>query len=204
MDIVLQILLQSGKIFSLLLILLAFAVSACLLFKPKTAARLNTRFSAWTCTQSMADKMDSSVHTSEYLLRYRWLVGITFLIGAAFSFKFLTFDFNEKVFIALVLRPNNSAWRTGMEISIATVRWVLAAFSLVGFFTCLLMLFKPDLFRAFSLALDKVFSTEKLGTTVDSYHSIDEWALHHNILVGGALFLGTCFLLVYFISILFR
>ena len=61
---------------------------------------------------------------------------------------------------------------------------------------------QPKIFTKINNQLDTLFSTKKVERALDSRHSIDQWVIENNIVVGGALFLGSCFLVVLFFAMM--
>ena len=204
MDIVNSILIQSGKIFSFVLIVFAFIVSFIILFKPKAALRLNDLFNKWYSTKQVSDGLEESIDTSKYFLKNRYLIGVMFFFGSLFTVQYLLFEFDLEKFIGLVIRPSgNTSWLF-LEIGISVVRWVMVVFSLVGMWICFLLLFAPDRFQYISQKMDTAFSTRQLGDSLDKMHRLDNWVLRNHIPVGLFLFLGSSFLMVFFIFVWFK
>ncbi|KMP11709.1 hypothetical protein UR09_01990 [Candidatus Nitromaritima sp. SCGC AAA799-A02] len=204
MDIVYDILIQVGKIIFLLLILVSLGVSAMILFWPRQAAVASARFNRWISTEKVQSQVDTHTDTDDWIFRNRWWIGGIFLIGALFSLKFLLFDFEQNKFISLVINPNGKSAFAYTEIAVEIIKWILALTSFVGVFVCILILFNPDSFKRISSRLNRIFSTTHVQEKIDVTHmDLDQWVMKNHIAVGLFLFLGSCFLIVFSMKLLF-
>lgn len=203
MEIIYDILWQVGKIIFLILTLVAFGVSALILFRPQQVAKASAKFNQWISTESVQNQVDSHIDTDEWIMRHRWWIGGLFLIGALFTLKYLLIDFEQEKFIKLVLNPAGEWPLAYTEIAVDVVKWVLVMTSLVGVLVCSLILVNPESFRRINARLDKMFSTAKVQEAIDVSHmGVDRWVLKNHVLVGSFLFLGSCFLIVFCVTIL--
>jgi len=197
MNIVYEILLDSGLILVSILVLGAFIYSALILFKPKAALNMNGRFNSWFSTEKVDDALDMHIDTNELVLKNRWWVGSLFLAGALFTLKYLLIDFNAEKFISLVINPSGSAAQAFSEIIVISIQWLFAFTSFVGIVACSLFLVNPDVFLRFSHKMDTQYSTEVLKENADTvYTALDDWVMKNHVLVGLLLFLGSTYLVV--------
>ncbi len=197
MNIVYEILIDTGLILVFILVLGAFCYSALILFKPKAALSLNGRFNSWFSTEQVDDTLDMHIDTNELMLKNRWWVGSLFLAGALFTLKYLLMDFDAKNFISLVISPSGSAAQAFSEIIVISIQWLFAFTSIVGVAACSLFLVNPEAFQRFSHKMDTEYSTEVLKENADTvYTALDEWVMKNHILVGLSLFLGSTYLVV--------
>jgi len=197
MNIVYEILLDSGLILVSILVLGAFIYSALILFKPKAALNMNGRFNSWFSTEKVDDALDMHIDTNELVLKNRWWVGSLFLAGALFTLKYLLIDFNAEKFISLVINPSGSAAQAFSEIIVISIQWLFAFTSFVGIVACSLFLVNPDVFQRFSNKMDTQYSTEVLKENADTvYTALDDWVMKNHVLVGLLLFLGSTYLVV--------
>ena len=197
MNIVYEILLDSGLVLVSILVLGAFIYSALILFKPKAALNMNGRFNSWFSTEKVDDALDMHIDTNELVLKNRWWVGSLFLAGALFTLKYLLIDFNAEKFISLVINPSGSAAQAFSEIIVISIQWLFAFTSFVGIVACSLFLVNPDVFLRFSHKMDTQYSTEVLKENADTvYTALDDWVMKNHVLVGLLLFLGSTYLVV--------
>ena len=198
MNIVYEILLDTGLILVFILVLGAFCYSALILFKPKSALNINSRFNAWFSTEKVDDTLDMHINTNELVLKNRWWVGSLFLAGALFTLKYLLMDFDAEKFISLVISPSGSAAQAFSEIIVISIQWLFAFTSFVGILACSLFLINPEAFQQFSHKMDTEYSTEVLKENADTvYTALDEWVMKNHVLVGLMLFLGSTYLMVF-------
>ena len=203
MEIIYDILWQVGKIIFFILILVALGVSALILFRPQQAAKASTRFNQWISTESVQNQVDSHIDTDEWIMRHRWWIGGLFLLGALFTLKYLLIDFEQEKFITLVLNPIGTFSLAYTEIAVDVVKWTLVVTSLVGVLVCGLILVNPESFKKISAGMDRIFSTKHIQDAIDVSHmQFDEWVLKHHVAVGLFLFLCSCFLIVFCVTIL--
>ena len=204
MDIVYDILWQSGKILALLLLFVSFGISAMILFKPALAAQINRTFNRWVSTEEVYNRLDAEIRTTEAILKFRIPVGLTFLLGALFTIYYLLFAFNEDAFITLVIAPS-SKMNILVVLFVDFVKWLLLVWCGVGVVVCAIMIASPDTFRKISHFLDRFFSTKKVQELIDApSDSVDQWVLKNHVMVGLFLFMGSCFLVVFSLSTFFK
>lgn len=197
MNIVYEILIDTGLILVFILVLGAFCYSALILFKPKAALSLNGRFNSWFSTEKVDDTLDMHIDTNELVLKNRWWVGSIFLAGALFTLKYLLMDFDAEKFISLVINPSGSAAQAFSEIIVISIQWLFAFTSFIGVMACTLFLINPEAFQQFSNKMDTEYSTEVLKENADTvYTALDDWVMKNHILVGLSLFLGSTYLAV--------
>ena len=197
MNIVYEILLDTGLILVFILVLGAFCYSALILFKPKSALNINSRFNAWFSTEKVDDTLDMRVDTNELVRKNRWWVGSLFLAGALFTLKYLLMDFNAERFISLVINPSGSAAQAFSEIIVISIQWLFAFTSFVGVLACSLFLINPEAFQQFSHKMDTEYSTEVLKENADTvYTAMDDWVMKNHVMVGLMLLLGSTYLMV--------
>ena len=204
MDIVYDILWQSGGILALLLVFVSFGVSALILFKPVLASQLNSKFNHWVCTEQVNDNLDAQIKTTEAILKYRIPVGLVFFFGALYTSYYLLFVFNPGIFIKLVIAPSSKI-KVFVEISIDFVKWLLVVWCGVGVVVCSIMIVSPETFKKVNSFLDKFFSTKQVQELIDApSDSIDQWVLKNHVMVGFFLLMGSCFLIVFCFSTFFK
>lgn len=197
MNVVYEILLDAGLIMVFIMILGAFCYSALILFKPKAALNINSRFNAWFSTEKVDDTLDMRVDTNELVRKNRWWVGSLFLAGALFTLKYLLMDFNAERFISLVINPSGSAAQAFSEIIVISIQWLFAFTSFVGVLACSLFLINPEAFQQFSHKMDTEYSTEVLKENADTvYTAMDDWVMKNHVMVGLMLLLGSTYLMV--------
>lgn len=197
MNIVYEILIDSGLILVGILVMGAFLYSALILFKPKVALNLNGRFNSWFSTEKVDDTLDMHIDTNELVLKNRWWVGSVFLAGALFTLKYLLIDFDAERFISLVISPSSSSTQAFSEIIVISIQWLFAFTSFIGIIACSLFLINPEAFQQFSHKMDTEYSTEVLKDNADTvYTALDDWVMKNHILVGLSLFLGSTYLVV--------
>ena len=202
MNVVYQILFDAGRLLSYFLIMLSFIISGLILFKPKIILRLSDWLNSLFCTERIGKKMDSTVDTTETLLKYRWLIGSVFLIGSLFTAHYAYVVFDPKRFVSLVIRPPGERAIQGYFIIFEGLRWLFVFISSVGAAACSCMMFMPGLFRKINGTFDREVSTEKFRKALDRSHgTLDQWVLKHHILVGSFLFLASSYLVVIFLFI---
>lgn len=202
MQVVYTILLEAGKILSYLLIILSFIVSGFILFQPARIIRFNAWLNTFFCTKKVGQQLNLSVDTTEIVLKYRWLIGTLFLIGALFTGKYMLLDFQAEKFVHLVIKPANATVEITYEILMVVIKWVFVFCSVVGVIICSILMFLPELFRQISHKLDKAVSTEHVGNMLDTSHTLfDDWVFKHHIAVGLFLFLASGFLVVMFLFV---
>lgn len=204
MDIVYDILWQSGKILALLLLFVSFGISAMILFKPALAAQINRKFNRWVSTEEVYNRLDAEIRTTEAILKFRIPVGLTFFLGALYTIYYLLFAFNEDAFITLVIAPS-SKMNILVVVFVDFVKWLLLVWCGVGVVVCAIMIASQDTFRKISHFLDRFFSTKKVQELIDAPRdSVDQWVLKNHVMVGLFLFMGSCFLVVFFLSTFFK
>ena len=203
MKMVYEILIDTALYLSFILVIVAFCYSAMILFKPKAALHLNSRFNSWFSTEKIDSTLDMNVDTNELVLKNRWWVGSIFLIGALFTLKYLLVDFDANKFIAFVVRPKGNFAQTFSEIMVISLHWFLLFTSFVGVVACGCFLVNPDAFQRLSKKMDTHFSTEVLKESADTvYTALDNWVMKNHILTGLFLFLGSTYLLVFLLMTL--
>ena len=99
MNMVYEILMDSGLKFAFLLVVGALIYSALILFKPQQARKINSKFNSWFSTEKVDSAIDKHVDTNEWMLKNRWWVGSLFLVGAGVTLKYLLKDFDAEQFI---------------------------------------------------------------------------------------------------------
>jgi len=203
MNIVYEILLEAGKIITLILVAISFLFSALILFKPALASRINSGFKRWFSTSEVSQKLETQVQTTETVIKYRWLVGLVFLIGAVYTIYFLLAGFDQAKFIALVIKPETQTAEMFTFMAMDFLKWILVLWCVIGAALCLTLILMPDRFRKLSRTLDAFFSTQQVQDLVDtSSDALDSWVLKNHVLVGFFLFLGACFLVVFCLTTL--
>ena len=197
MNVVYEILTESGLIFAFLLVIGSFIYSAMILFKPQQALKFNNKFNSWFSTEKVDSAVDKHIDTNEWIIKNRWWVGSLFLVGAGITLKYLLKDFDGDQFIALVIQPSTKSTQAFSEIIIDSIHWFLIFTSGVGVLACLVFLINPVFFQRFSDKLDTHYSTEVVKQEADTvYTAVDNWVLKNHILVGMVLFLGSTYLMV--------
>lgn len=200
MTIVYEILLEVTIILTCLLVVGAFCFSALILFKPKTALRLNARFNSWFSMEKVDSALDMHIDTNELILKNRWWLGSLFLIGALLTLKYLLIDFEAEKFIALVIDPSGKSAKTLSEIAVVSIQWFLVFTSFVGVTACGFFLINPEAFQRFSIKMDTHYSTEVLKEGADTvFTAFDDWVMKNHLLVGLLLFLGSTYLVVFLV-----
>ncbi len=203
MKMVNEILIESALYLAFILVVGAFFYSAMILFKPKAALYLNGKFNSWFSTKKVDDTIDTHVDTNEWMIENRWWVGSLFLVGALFTLKYMLVDFDANKFIALVVRPAGNSAQMFSEIVVISIQWFLVFTSFVGVAACSFFLVKPEAFQRISDRLDFHYSTENLKDSADMvYTALDDWVMRNHILVGLFLFLGSTYLVVFFVMTL--
>ncbi len=197
MNVVYEILTESGLIFAFLLVVGAFLYSAMILFKPEQAVNLNRKFNSWFSTEKVDSAIDKHIDTNEWMLKNRWWMGSLFLVGAGITLKYLLKDFDSNQFIALVLQPSTKSSQALIEILIVSIHWFLIFTSAVGVLACLAFLINPSAFQRFSNKMDTHYSTESIKQEADTvYTAVDDWVMKNHIIIGLVLFLGSTYLMV--------
>ncbi|MBN4078206.1 hypothetical protein JYT29_02635 [Nitrospina gracilis] len=197
MDVVYEILIESGLIFAFLLVIGAFVYSAMILFKPQQALKLNSKFNSWFSTEKVDSAIDKHIDTNAWMLKNRWWMGSLFLVGAGITLKYLLKDFDSGQFISLVLQPSTKSSQALIEILIDSIHWFLIFTSGVGVLACLAFLINPRAFQRFSDKLDTHYSTESIKQEADTvYTAVDDWVMKNHIIIGLVLFLGSTYLMV--------
>ncbi len=197
MDVVYEILIESGLIFSFLLVVGALIYSVIILLKPQQALKINAKFNSWFSTEKVDSVIDKHIDTNEWVLKNRWWVGSMFLVGAGFTLKYLLKDFDSNQFITLVIQPSSESVQTISEIIITSIHWFMIFTSGVGVLTCLAFLINPNAFQRFSNKMDTHYSTDSIKQEADTvYTAVDDWVMKNHVLVGIFLFLGSTYLMV--------
>ncbi|MFT4579254.1 MAG: hypothetical protein ACI9UO_002088 [Nitrospinales bacterium] len=197
MEVVYEILIESGLIFAFLLVIGAFVYSAMILLKPQQALKLNAKFNSWFSTEKADSAIDKHIDTNEWMLKNRWWVGSLFLVGAGITLKYLLKDFDANQFISLVIQPSTQSTQAFSEIIIVSIHWFLIFTSAAGVLACLAFLVNPESFQRFSTKLDKHYSTESIKKEADTvYTAVDDWVIKNHIIIGLVLFLGSTYLMV--------
>ncbi|MFQ5673628.1 MAG: hypothetical protein ACE5G9_11075 [Nitrospinales bacterium] len=198
MGIIYDILLTAGEIVSLILVAVSFLFSALILFKPALAARINSNFKQWFPTNERFQKLETEIQTTETIIKYRWLIGLVFFLGAVYTIYFLLVGFDQSKFIALVIKPETQTAEMFTAMIMDFLRWLLVIWCVVGAALCLILTLLPERFRKLSQTLDAFFSTQKVQDLIDtSSDSLDQWVLKNHVLVGFFLFMGSSFLAVF-------
>jgi hypothetical protein len=203
MKMVYEILIESALYLAFFLVIGAFFYSALILFKPGTALNINAKFNSWFSTQKVDDTVDMHIDTNEWVLNNRWWVGSLFLMGALFTLKYMLVDFDANIFISLVVRPAGKLAQIFSEIIVISLQWLLVFTSCVGVAGCGLFLVKPEVFQRLSHRLDDHYSTEQFKKGAETvYTALDNWVMKNHILVGLFLFMGSTYLVVFFLMTL--
>ena len=203
MNVVYEILMESGLKFAFLLVVGALIYSALILFKPQQALKLNAKFNSWFSTDKVDSTLDKHVDTNEWVLKNRWWIGSMFLVGAGLTLKFLLKDFDPDQFISLVIQPSTASAQTFSEIIIDFIYWFLVVTSAAGVLACFFFLVNPAAFQRFSTKLDTHYSTETIKQEADTvYTAVDDWVLKNHVFVGLVLFVGSVYLMVLLSAIL--
>jgi len=197
MNVVYEILTESGLIFAFLLVIGALVYSAMILFKPEQALKLNAKFNSWFSTEKVDSAIDKHIDTTEWMLKNRWWMGSIFLVGAGITLKYLLKDFDPDQFISLVLQPSTKSSQALVEILIVSIHWFLIFTSAAGVIACTVFLINPDAFQRFSTKLDTHYSTETIKKEADTvYTAVDDWVMKNHIIIGLVLFVGSTYLIV--------
>lgn len=195
MQIVYEVLLDTGRVLALFLASFALCISALIFFKPRWASALNRRFNTLYNPDERLKKLDRSVGSTEAVLKNRMWVGPLLLIGSFFVLSYAINVFDPQKFIEYVVRPETRLQVVLSDILIVSLQWLYVLVSLAGIVTALLMLFSPETFRKFSEKLDRMFSTVETMEHLEVLdHSLDTWVLRHHVVVGGFLLLGSLYL----------
>jgi hypothetical protein len=203
MNMVNEILMDSGLKFAFLLVIGALIYSAMILFKPQQALKLNRKFNSWFSTEKVDSAIDKHVDTNEWMLKNRWWAGSLFLVGAGITLKYLLKDFDADQFISLVIQPSTKSAQAFSEIIIVSIHWFLIFTSGVGVLTCLAFLVNPYSFQRFSTKLDTHYSTESIKQEADTVcTAVDDWVMRNHIIIGLVLFFGSTYLMVLLSSML--
>jgi hypothetical protein len=203
MKMVYEILLESALYLAFILVMGAFFYSALILFKPKAALNINSKFNSWFSTQKVDETVDMHIDTNEWVVNNRWWVGSLFLLGALFTLKYMLVDFDANIFISLVVRPAGKLAQISSEIIVISLQWLLVFTSGIGVTACGLFLVKPEVFQRMSNRLDHHYSTEQFKESAETvYTALDDWVMKNHILVGLFLFMGSTYLVVFFLMTL--
>ncbi len=197
MEVVYEILMDSGLKFAFLLVVGALIYSALILFKPQQALKVNAKFNSWFSTEKVDSAVDKHINTNEWILKNRWWIGSLFLVGAGITFKYLIKDFDANQFIALVIQPSTKSSQALIEILIVSIHWFLIFTSGAGMLACLAFLINPGAFQRFSNKLDTHYSTESIKEEADTvYTAVDDWVMKYHTIIGLVLFFGSTYLMV--------
>ena len=197
MEIAYEVLMDTGRILALVLVSFALCISALILFKPLWASALNRKFNTLYSTDESVDKLNTRVSTTEVVVKNRLLIGSLFFAGSAFVFWYSLNEFDPQKFIDYVIQPETRKAIIFSEIVMESLQWLFAIISLCGILTAVTILFSPGVFEAFSNRLDRMFSTDETIKGLESLHSsLDSWVLRHHVIVGGAMFVGSIFLVI--------
>lgn len=197
MQIVYQVLMDTGRILALVLVSFAFCISALILFKPIWASTLNQKFNQLYNTNRMFRKMDQRVQTTELFLQHRLWIGSLFLAGSLFVLWYSAGVLDIDKFITYVIKPATRKTEFFSELLMTSLKWLFIIVSAVGAATAITILASPDTFRRFSQKLDRMFSTDETIETLESMNNlIDSWVLRHHVVVGSFLLVGSIFLIV--------
>ncbi len=203
MNIVYEILIDSALILAFILVVMVFCYSALILFKPKVALQLNSRFNAWFSTEKVDSTMDMHIDTNDLVLRNRWWVGSLFLAGALFTLKYLLIDFDADKFISFVVSPHGNLAKIFSEIIVISIQWLWVFTSFLGAAACGLFLVNPAAFQRLSHKLDTHYSTEHFKESADTVcTALDDWVMKNHVLVGLLLFPGSTYLVVFLLMTL--
>jgi len=203
MQIVYEVLMDTGRILALLLVSFAFCISAMILFKPIWVSTLNQKFNQLYNTNLMFRKMDQRVQTTELFLRHRLWIGSLFLAGSLFVLWYSAGVLDVGKFITYVIKPASRSAEFFSEMLMTSLRWLFIIVSAVGVVTAVTILASPDRFRRFSQKLDQIFSTDETIERLESLNtSLDSWVLRHHVVVGGLLLVGSIFLIVVCLKVL--
>ncbi|MCA9482450.1 MAG: hypothetical protein KC553_01820 [Nitrospina sp.] len=195
MQIVYEVLMDTGRVLALLLVSFALCVSILILLKPRWASALNRRFNALYNPEDRLKQLDRRVATTEMVMRNRLWVGPLFLIGSFIVLAYAVNVFDPQKFIYYVIRPASRTQVLLSDIFTVSLQWLFIIVSTVGIATAVLILFSPETFRSLSDKLDRMFSTEETIESLEAMNSsLDSWVLRHHVLVGAFLFLGSVYL----------
>lgn len=198
MEIAYEVLKDTGQILALVLVSFALCISAMILFKPFWASALNRKFNTLYNTDHSMDKLNIKVSTTDVVLKNRLLIGSLFFAGSAFVFWYSLTEFDPQKFIDYVIQPGTRSGIIFSEIVMESLQWLFVIVSLIGVITATTILFSPDTFKAFSDKLDHLFSTDETVKHLEELHSsLDSWVIRHHLLVGGLMFGGSIFLMVF-------
>lgn len=200
MDIILEMLVEAGKLFLFFLVAVALIISSILLFKPGMAFNLNERFNEFFSEKTLGKKINAYIEPTDWLLQYRIVVCCLYLVGSIFCMKFLWFDFNEQALLGLILKdPLSTNWEM-LGIALTAFKWFMLFLSVLGVAMCLLLIVSPESFCKLNDMLNRDISMGWLRELMDtSYKNPDHWAFNNHVLVGLFLILGSGLLIIFYL-----
>ena len=197
MKILNEVLLQSSLIFLWGGAFMGILIGAAMLLKPEQVIRLNQRLSRYVSTEKIAEHIDRPRWTERFFYRHHRPVGAAVLIGAILVLYTFLFSFNLRKVSAFI--PRGWWWLSDALLGMLLIGSVLAA--LVG----IIVLTRPSLLRDIEKAANRWVSSDRLLSLFNGMHySAEQSMLRHNRVAGGAIMLGSLYIVVVLGYFLFR
>lgn len=189
MEILNDILRQSFLMFLWIGSLAGILVGAGIWLKPEQVMQLNQYFSRWVGSEKIELALDRPRWIERFFYRHHKLVGVGVLLGALGVLYTFLFSYNLRIISAYV--PRDYWWLSDALVGMLLIGSGLAA--LIG----TLVLVKPSLLRELEKSSNHWVSTERLQTVFNGMHfSAEQSIIRHHQIAGGAILLGSLYILI--------
>lgn len=174
--------------------LVGFAVGASLFFNSQRTLRFFDALNRWVSMRGAAKPLEIPRNTTQVVQKYRQLLAIFFIAGAAFSIFILATKFNASAAITGLnlntLRAPVAGW------IVDSARWILIVGNLVAIAVGIMLGFFPAAISALEASGSHWYSERKIIKGADTMNlTLDKWVAAFPR-TTGAIFMLTTLILV--------
>jgi hypothetical protein len=156
--------------------------------------RWNHALNAWYSTRKATDLLERPVEVKRVVYRWHRLAGVLVFAGALYTLDALVFGFNTN---ALARSFRDLANPALLALIFETVRIFLIVGNLAAFLAAAVLVFRPSLLKGLETWGDRQYGSSQSSLALDAMRfQPDEFARAKPRLVGGAIVLGSLYVLI--------
>jgi len=163
-----DMLIQSGLIFSLAATACALVYGVALLAAPSATLRFNEHASRWISTRPVQNALEKPHDLQRVVYRrHRW-IGVLLLVGGSYVLWILLVRYDPSLF-AVSLKRSPSPRLASAVLDAAW--WLLVPANALAVLVGIVMFARPSLLRGVESFTNREVSTEAVGTALDSVYT---------------------------------
>jgi hypothetical protein len=169
-------------------------VGIMLLVDSARVMRWNHALNAWYSTHRATDVLERPVEVKRVVYRWHRVAGVLVFAGALFSLDVLIFGFKTDALTRAFRDLGNPAL---LNLLFETVRIFLIVGNLAAFLAAAVLVFRPSLLKGLETWGDRQYGSSQSSLALDAMRfQPDEFARAKPRLVGGAIVLGSLYVLI--------